>query len=286
MQRVNTEYADRVSTILEKAIVGLSRISDGSAETLKLVKNLEALRATVSVLFQDETLRPDIHKLECELSTKNGELRRLQSKLDTMREARSERRAELDNELSVLRTTFDEKQSEMVKEQDLIEQRELSELRRLQTSFEEEFKGMNEKKQRLLKQSADAILSFTEKESSIRCNISRLNLDIQKLSQDHETASKAKVSDIASIQTQLEQLKKQQRKIENHFKMVDLNNKMKEQEKEQLRKVDELEEMATALLCDGAIALQKVWRGSKDRKLVGTMKSKQPTKGGKSKKKK
>ncbi len=287
MQQVNAEYAERVSTILNKAIVGLSQSSDGSAETLQLVKNLDALKtATMSAVLQDETLRSDIHKFECELSTKNDELCGLQSKLGTMREARSERRTELDNELSILRTTFNEKQREMVKEHDLIEQSELSELRRQQTSFEEEFEVMNEKKQGLLKQRTDAKLSFTEKESNIRCNISRLKLDIQKFSQDHETASRAKLSDIASIQNQLEQQKKQQRKIENHFKMVDLNNVMKEQEEEQLRKVAELEEMATALLSDGAIALQKVWRGSKDRKLVATMKCKQSKKGGKSKKKK
>ena len=58
------------------------------------------------------------------------------------------------------------------------------------------------------------------------------------------------------------------------------------QEEEQLKKVAALEDMAKALLDDGAIALQKVWRGSKDRKLVASMTSKQSKKGGKSKKKK
>jgi tetrahydromethanopterin S-methyltransferase subunit A len=111
-------------------------------------------------------------------------------------------------------------------------------------------------------------------------------MEIEKLRYDHEIVSKAKLTDIESIRAKLEQQKKEQRALENHFKMVDLNNAMKLQEEEQLRKVAALEDIAKVLLDDGAIALQKVWRGSKDRKLVATMKSKQSKKGGKSKKRK
>lgn len=287
MQRANAEYADRVSNILNDTVGKLSQISDGSPETSTLGKNLEALKvATLSVLFQDETLRSDIHKFECEQSTKHDELCRLQTKLRTMREAREERRAELDNELSVLRTQITEKQRQLAHEQGLSEQREVLASGLQQTSFENEFEVLKQEKQELLKKQADARSSCTDTESNICTNISRLKMEIEKLRYDHEIVSKAKLTDIESIRAKLEQQKKEQRALENHFKMVDLNNAMKLQEEEQLRKVAALEDIAKVLLDDGAIALQKVWRGSKDRKLVATMKSKQSKKGGKSKKRK
>ncbi|KAL3757324.1 hypothetical protein ACHAWU_008485 [Discostella pseudostelligera] len=287
MQRANAEFADRVSNILNDAIGKLSLNSDGSPETSTLGKNLEALKiATLSVLFQDETLRTDIHKFECEQSTKNDELCRLQTKLRTMREAREERRAELDNELSVLRKLFNEKQQQLAHEQGLSEQSEVLALGSQQSLFENELEALKQEQQELLKQQADARSSYTENESNIRTNISRLRTEIHQLSYDHEIVSKAKLTDIETIRANLEQQKKEQRELENHFKMVDLNNAMKMQEEEQLKKVAALEDMAKALLDDGAIALQKVWRGSKDRKLVASMKSKQSKKGGKSKKKK
>lgn len=296
MHRANAEYADRVSNILSNAIGKLSMRSDDSAETFGCVrstKNDELCRLLEklctmrkSALFQDESLRSDIHKYECEQRTKNNELSRFQTKLCTMRQAREDRRAELDKELSLLRAQFNEMQHRMAKEQELVEQGELSDLSNQQTLFEKEVEAMMQEKQVLLKQLADSNYSFTEQESSIRSNISRLMFDIQKLSCDHDAASKTKLSDIDSIRAHLEQQRMQQRKLEKHFKMVDLNNAMKQHEEEQLRKIAELDDMATSLLGNGAIALQKVWRGSKDRKLVATIKSKQAKKSGKSKKKK
>lgn len=287
MQRVNAEYADRVSSILNNAIDKLSLNGDSAVKTSKLEKSLEALKvATLSVLFQDETVRSDVHKFECEQRTKSNELCRLQAKLCNMREARETRRAELDTELSALKMQFDGIRHQLVSEQDSREQKEISALESLQTSFEKEFEAMKNEKNELLKEHTDARSSYVENELSIRTRISTLKTDIQKQRLDYETLSQSKLTDIESVRRHLEQQKRQQYELENHFKLIDTNNTMKAQEEEQLRKVAELEVLAAALLCDGAIALQKVWRGMKDRKLIATMKSKRSKKGDKLNKKK
>ena len=74
--------------------------------------------------------------------------------------------------------------------------------------------------------------------------------------------------------------------MEERFNRVDRYSVIKKQKEEQLRTVNELEEKATVLLNKGAVGLQKLWRGGKERELVAKMKSKKKKKGGKSKKKK
>jgi hypothetical protein len=59
-----------------------------------------------------------------------------------MRQAREDRRAELDKELSLLRAQFNEMQHRMAKEQELVEQGELSDLSNQQTLFEKEVEAM------------------------------------------------------------------------------------------------------------------------------------------------
>ena len=56
--------------------------------------------------------------------------------------------------------------------------------------------------------------------------------------------------------------------------MIDMNRAKTKQEDEQLRAVDVLEKNAMSLLCDGAVALQKLWRGRKDRALAAAEKNK------------
>ena len=60
--------------------------------------------------------------------------------------------------------------------------------------------------------------------------------------------------------------------------MTDMNRAKAKQEDEQLRAVDELEQNAMSLLCDGAVALQKLWRGRKDRALAAAEKNKKTKK--------
>ncbi len=54
--------------------------------------------------------------------------------------------------------------------------------------------------------------------------------------------------------------------------MTDMNRAKAKQEDEQLRAVDELEQNAMSLLCDGDVALQKLWCGRKDRALAAAEK--------------
>mmetsp|Transcript_17879 Transcript_17879/g.32323 ORF Transcript_17879/g.32323 Transcript_17879/m.32323 type:complete len:297 (+) Transcript_17879:72-962(+) len=290
MQRVNAEYANRVTKVLDNAIGSLKNCSDDGAAQFDscLVDELESLRNEISdtltlTLVDDESLRSDIRKFECERSTSEEAFVKLRTKLRNMREEREERRVELEDELSELKKVFDEKKISLVKEQDLKDQSELTELESQREIFEKEWKVLEEKRDEVCMQYEGISHCYTIKESKLQDTIASLKMDIQKLSQDHETAISIEYTAIESERTQLEQHKKRRCGLDDHFKRVDVNNAIKKREEEQLRMVCELEEKAMALLDDGAIGLQKLWRGVKERELVAKMKSKKKKKGGKKK---
>mmetsp|Transcript_17388 Transcript_17388/g.36464 ORF Transcript_17388/g.36464 Transcript_17388/m.36464 type:complete len:303 (+) Transcript_17388:80-988(+) len=301
MQRVNAEYANRVTKVLGNAIGSLKNCSAGDGnqgpppfDTSSLVNELESLRDEISdtlslTLVDDESLRSDIRKFECERFTKNRELVKLRAKLRDMREEREERRVELESELSELKAAFEEKKAALAlaTEQERKRENKLSELEKQKEAFEKEWNALKEKRDRVCKEYEDQRHRYGDDESKLQANLSSIKMDIQKLSCDHDMTVSIKRIDIQSEQAQLEQQKRRRCELEEHFRRVDMNNVMKMREEEKLRRVCELEEQAMALLAEGAIGLQKLWRGMKERELVAKMKSKKKKKdkkGGKKKK--
>ena len=290
MQRVNAEYANRVTKVLDNAIGSLKHCSDDGAAQFDscLVDELESLRNEISdtltlTLVDDESLRSDIRKFECERSTSEEAFVKLQTKLRNMREEREERRVELEDELSELKKVFDEKKMSLVKEQDLKDQSELTELESQRETFEKEWKVLEEKRNEVCMKFEDQCKATIKKESELQDTISSLKMDMQNLAHDNETAASIVCTTMESERAQLEQQNKRRCVLEEHFKRVDVNKANKKREEEQLRMVCELEEKAMALLDDGAIGLQKLWRGVNERELVAKMKSKKKKKGGKKK---
>jgi hypothetical protein len=101
---------------------------------------------------------------------------------------------------------------------------------------------------------------------------------MQKRLHDYEAVAKAKQTDIDAVGLQLGQQKALRLEYENHFTKVDMNKANRKQEDERLRAVHKLEQRAVSLLCDGAVALQKLWRGRKDRALAAAVKNKKAKK--------
>ena len=71
--------AKRVTTVLNNTIQSLSLGGHDTAHTASLVQNLEAIWTEMAsslslTLLQEESLRSDLIKFECEQSTKNDEL--------------------------------------------------------------------------------------------------------------------------------------------------------------------------------------------------------------------
>ena len=275
--------AKLVTTVLNNAIHSFSLGGDDIAPTANLVQIVEAIRTEIALslsltLLQEESLRSDLIKFECEQSTKNDELTAKTKKLWEMRKEREERRVELENELSGLKNLFDDKRHEMDDMHKLREEKVLKELESQRATFDREVDVLKGKKNELVKQHNDQRAAFADKELNLRANISSLKIDMQQRSHDHEVVVKEKQMDIEAVWAQLGEQNAQRLELEEHFKMIDMNRAKAKQEDEQLRAVDELEQNAMSLLCDGAVALQKLWRGRKDRALAAAEKNKKTKK--------
>ena len=308
MKRINLEYANRVTSTLNKAIDSL-----GDSELANDLANLrDNTRHTLSLTCQEEeALRSDTRRYSCEQSTKHEELIRLEKKLAAMQEEREERRTELQDTLSEIKTQFDSRYQALVREQD--EKSEEAELETQRIDFKAEYEALQTTKSEASKQSEEQQSRYANEESQLLTTISSLKSSLHQLSSDHEESTLAKQTQIEELQGQFEQENKRRIELEEHFKRVDLDNARKKAEDDKINEVSivetcelnlpqlhvenlnmhisfqvlELEKKAEALLDNGATGLQKLWRGLKDRKLVSKMKSKKKKgKSGKKKKKK
>lgn len=313
---MNADYSCRVAGILSDAIYAIKGSNNALTEDLAQdLQRLQQMSSQILTLTQqeDETLRFDKIKYDCEEQQKNEELTRLEAKLGSMREERNERRMELECCLSELRISFTEKEQARLHNQKQREQIEISEMGIQRDSFQSEYEELEEEKTRATTEMNQHKSMYTVKEAELQAKITELQSSLQQLTEDHEMATRAKQIDIDSVRTILEQQNERRRNLVEHFKRVDMKNAQKEEEETKLRlvsdfynasfcslhithtiqdisfhllyQVRELEKKANALLDKGATALQKLWRGMKGRALVTKMK-KGKKKGSKKKKKK
>ena len=149
-------------------------------------------------------------------------------------------------------------------------------------SFDKEWKVLQEKRIEASEQRAQLYQSQANKESQLQTTISSLEADIAKLSQDHETAASALALDLEAEKALLGQRKTRRSELEEHFALVDRNVAVIEEEQRSL----EAEQRRRASLHNGAVGLQRLWRGAMERDLVAKMKLAKKKKKGKKKGKK
>jgi chromosome segregation ATPase len=278
--------AESVTAVLDKAINSI--LSLGGDDNVRLVQNLESIRNDMSSSLsltqnQEELLRRDIIKLECEESTENDELTRLQTKLSSMRQERDERRIELQNESTALSTLVDEKRHNILEMQSLKKQAVLKEMESQRATFNVDMDALNVMKNELTKQYSDTRNFFAEKERCLEAIISTLKLDMQKTVHSFETAAKEKQVEVNAITAEIARQAMHISELENTFKMISLHNNIAKREEKKLDELKEVEKKAMSLLGRGATALQKIWRGRKARNIVTELKTKKSKKGKKKK---
>ncbi|KAL9190767.1 hypothetical protein ACHAXT_000473 [Thalassiosira profunda] len=276
MNQVNAVYADRVGGVLDDAIESLKAVSEDGAE---VANGLEALKAeatdTLRLTCQEAaSLRSDVCRFGVEEGTKNDDLVKLEAKLRDMREERQERRDELESERDELKIVFEDKSKTLLKKQAATETSEQKSLEAQRSAFDEERKALDEKTAALSKQYDEQRRRYDEEESRMREKISSLTTDIQELTNEHETAMAAKQAEMESVRSDLKEQTTRRQELTEHFARVDLDNLAKEEEEEKLRVVRELNENADKVLDDGATALQRLWRGIKERAAIAKMRSK------------
>ena len=79
---------------------------------------------------------------------------------------------------------------------------------------------------------------------------------------------------------------KERQRLQDHFDLIDENDRIRRKEEAVLRRVVELEEEAERILDNGATQLQRLFRGMQDRAIVDKMKNKKKRGGAKKKQKK
>ena len=120
----------------------------------------------------------------------------------------------------------------------------------------------------------------------------------QELQDAIDSRSSSHAGKMKKIQSQADDCKrriyaeaKERETLQNHFDLIDENERIRLEEEATLRRVIELEQEADRILNHGATQLQKLYRGMRDRAVVAQLKSKKSkgregTKGGAKKKKK
>ena len=91
---------------------------------------------------------------------------------------------------------------------------------------------------------------------------------------------------INDVQCRMDEENKERQRLQDHFDLIDENDRIRRQEEAVLRRVVELEEEAERILGNGATQLQRLFRGMRDRAIVDKMKNKKKRGGAKKKQKK
>ena len=286
MKRVNTEYSNRVKDAIDSSVCLLKNGSTDDSIAIDLVDDLKLLLVQISdklgITANDENVfRSDRTRFDCEQSTKIKELDRLETKLESMRQERQDRRDELQEEMEELTTIFDEKKAALNLEQQEKERSEILELESQRMISAKELAVLTEKNDNLVAAHEKQMAVYAEEKTCQQTIVDKINIDIQTLSCNHELDIASTKADVKSVEAQLKQEQQRRIALEEHFARVDANNAVKKLEDDCLRRVLKFESKASALLVDGAIALQKLFRGARDRAFVAKMKSKKKKKGGK-----
>ena len=295
MKRVNAEYAKRIASAFDNAIIEL-RNDKGPIDTswtplnLQIADEFELLKSQIVEFLshtyeEEQELRSDIVKFDCETAAKSEDLARSQRRLRFDREERKERRDELECELLDLKKILEEKLATLKNDQDLELEREREQEKLAWQLFNEEMNALQIERDELRRQLEEQRENHAKVESKLRDANSLLALNIENVSNDNKAIISAKEKEVQMLQSILEQQKKRRVELEEYFARVDENNAAKKREEEALQRVADISKRASELLDNGAVQLQRLYRGKRDRALVAKQKSKRNKKGGKSKRK-
>ena len=296
MLRFNAEYSNRIASVFDNAIIQLQKESENAAadtenvslsvqiaDELKRLK--DQMKDILSYTFeQEQQLRSETRKYECETTTKLEELTKLKNRLKNAREERKERREELDTELLELRRVLKDKIETLKKEQEGEVKNEVEKEKEDKQRFDEEFTALQKQKDELINKLKMQKEANQNSETKRRSKISSLAVELANTLSHNEEVTTKKKEEIDRLQAIVLAQQKKRIELEEHFAKVDANNVKKKREEEALQRVLDIKMRAQALLDISATQLQKLFRGKKERALVEKMKKNSKKKKGKGKK--
>lgn len=282
MLRVNAEYSARISTAFDNAIATLRNDNaDELADQMHLLK--EQAEDFLSFTFEKEQeLLCDTRRFEVETSTRLDELAKRKKRLGAARDEQKERRDELNSELSELKSELQDKMETLRTEQALRMQLTESSEQQEMEAFDKEMTELLKQRDELLKQLEEEKQAHTDLESKLRDTNSALARELARVVSEDKVLISSKKSSLDALTAEVQEQMKIRKELEEHFERVDENNVVKKREEEALQRVADISKRAQKLLDNGAIQIQKLYRGMRDRAVV--QKLKKASKKGKGKK--
>ena len=276
MQKVNAEYSNRIAYVFDSTIAALRNDKGGYGTNnelgLKIASQFELLKSQVSDILsytfeQEQDLRSDVRRFNCETSTKSDELAKLETRLVAIREEQKERQTELKLELSQLKKNLDAKIDKLMKEQDNEMEKNAEMERSDDRKFSLEMSQLKAQKDELLKLLGKQKEILSKEQTELRDANSALALELSVTTSRNEALISTKKKEVEGLQNIIEQQKKRRIELEEYFARVDRNKEAETLEEEALQRFADIAKKAQELLDNGAAQMQKLYRGVRDRAL-------------------
>ena len=220
------------------------------------------------------------------------EQKELQKRLSIQRARHGRVSTTLEEKLSTLQKEHDAAVRHHTQREKAIDQSQEEEIRSIQSEHQKQMDTLSTQKAALEIQMNQILMKHKAEEDDLVAKRLELQDVIDSRSSSHtETMTKIE-SQADDCKRRMDAEAKERERLQNHFDLIDENERIRLEEEATLRRVVELEEEADRILNHGATEMQKLYRGMRDRAVVAKLKSKKSkgrkgtNKGGAKKKKK
>ena len=220
------------------------------------------------------------------------EQKELQKRLSIQRARHGRVSTTLEGKLSTLQKEHDAAVRHHTQREKAMDQSQEEEIRSIQSEHQKQMDTLSTQKAALEIQLNQILMKHKAEEDDLVAKRLELQDVIDSRTSSHtETMTKIE-SQANDCKRRMDAEAKERERLQDHFDLIDENERIRLEEEATLRRVVELEEEADRILNHGATELQKLYRGMRDRAVVAKLKSKKSkgrkgtNKGGAKKKKK
>lgn len=220
------------------------------------------------------------------------EQKELQQRLFIQRTRHDRVTTTLEGNLSTLRNEYDTAVRHHTEREKAIDQSQDEEIRSILSEHRQQMDALSTQKAALEIQLNQTIVQYKDEEDGLVAKRLELQDVIDSGSTSHTEKMKKIQSQADDCERRMDAEAKERERLQNHFDLIDENERIRLKEEAILQRVVELEEEADRILNHGATQLQKLYRGMRDRAVVAKLKGKKSkgrkgtNKGGAKKKKK
>jgi len=195
----------------------------------------------------------------------------------------------LEGELSALRDQYDTAARRRAREEQALDASQEEDIQLIQSQHRQQINTLFMQKKEMEEQLHQMQLQHQAEEDAFHTKRQELLDTIDSRASSYSEKMKEIRSQTDYVLSRMNAEVKERQRLQDHFGLIDENERIRLEEEAMLRRVIELEEEAERILNHGATQLQRLYRGIRDRTVVGKMIGKikgRKSKGGAAKKKK